>query len=167
MSEPAADGIAGRVVVVTGGAQGLGRAIVEALIPLRATVVVLDRNVEGAKEAAAAAGGRSRGIGCDVADTASVEAAASAVRAEYGGCDALVNNAGILPKRTLEDETAETWDQTMAVNLHGPVPVHAEVRRAHVRAGPRRDRQHRLDRRHRADRRRRRLLRQQGRASSR
>jgi len=120
MSEPAADGIAGRVVVVTGGAQGLGRAIVEALIPLRATVVVLDRNVEGAKEAAAAAGGRSRGIGCDVADTASVEAAASAVRAEYGGCDALVNNAGILPKRSLEEETAETWDQTMAVNLRGP-----------------------------------------------
>ncbi|MEO8697140.1 MAG: SDR family oxidoreductase, partial [Acidimicrobiales bacterium] len=55
-----------------------------------------------------------------VTSAVSVAGAVTATRNHYGHCDVLVNNAGILPKRLLEDETTETWDLTMAVNLRGP-----------------------------------------------
>jgi NAD(P)-dependent dehydrogenase (short-subunit alcohol dehydrogenase family) len=112
-----------QIVVVTGGAQGLGRAIVAKLTARGATLAILDVNAEGAQTAAEqvrAEGGKAVAFACDVADPASVRAAADQVMAEFGRCDALVNNAGILPKRTLEEETAEAWDLTMAINLKGP-----------------------------------------------
>ena len=114
---------AGRVVVVTGGARGLGRAIVRALTARGATLAILDRDADGATTAAeqtAAAGGNAAGFACDVADADSVDAAVAAVTGRFGRVDALVNNAGILPKRTLEEETTQTWDETLAVNLRGP-----------------------------------------------
>jgi NAD(P)-dependent dehydrogenase (short-subunit alcohol dehydrogenase family) len=113
----------GRVVVVTGGVQGLGRAIVRALAARRATLAVLDRNADGARVAAeqtVAEGGTAAGFTGDVADGDSVDAAVAAVLDRFGRVDALVNNAGVLPKRTLEEETAQTWDETLAVNLRGP-----------------------------------------------
>jgi glucose 1-dehydrogenase len=113
----------GQVVVVTGGAQGLGQAIVRKLHARGARIAILDRNLDGATAAAAeirADGGDAIAIECDVSDTASVIAAVAAVRSAYGRCDGLVNNAGSLPTRTLEDETAELWDLTLAINLRGP-----------------------------------------------
>lgn len=112
-----------RVVAVTGGAQGLGRAIVAALAAQGASLAVLDRNGDGAQTAAAetvTGGATAIGVTCDVTDMNAVEAAVAEVTARFGRVDALVNNAGILPRRPLAEETVETWEETLRVNLRGP-----------------------------------------------
>ena len=82
----------GKRAVVTGGAQGIGAAIARRLAAEGATVAVLDLDAARAGEVL---GAPHPGIACDVADTASVDAAFAAVRAALGGVDILVNNAGI------------------------------------------------------------------------
>jgi len=84
--------LTGKRAVVTGGAQGIGAAIARRLASEGARVAVLDLD---AAKAAAALGDPHSGFACDVADTASVDAAFAAVRATLGGVDILVNNAGI------------------------------------------------------------------------
>ncbi len=115
--------LADQIVAVTGGAQGLGRAIVAKLAARGTALAVLDINGEGAEAAAQQvrdAGGHAAAFACDVADPVSVRQVAEAVKAHFGRCDALVNNAGILPKKVLAEETADGWDLTMAINLKGP-----------------------------------------------
>lgn len=109
-----------KVVVVTGGAVGLGRQIAEDLVSLGARVVVLDRQVEDAAPGASTAWAEITPFRCDVSDPASVLDAKEFVANRFGRCDGLVNNAGILNKALLEEETPENWDRTMAVNLRGP-----------------------------------------------
>jgi glucose 1-dehydrogenase len=123
MNSRAEHDFAGSVIAVTGAAQGLGREVVRILSARGAAVAVIDRNREGAQETVdelVSAGGTASAIACDVADAASVEAAVAATVEALGGCDGLVNNAGILPKRLLQDETVEGWDETLAINLRGP-----------------------------------------------
>jgi NAD(P)-dependent dehydrogenase (short-subunit alcohol dehydrogenase family) len=112
----------GRVVVVTGAAGGLGGAISSRVADRGGFVVALDVDGGAAERAAAdirAAGGRAEPVQCDVTDQASVAAAAGAVLERHGRVDGLVNNAGILTKAPLADETLESWERTMAVNLRG------------------------------------------------
>jgi NAD(P)-dependent dehydrogenase (short-subunit alcohol dehydrogenase family) len=119
----AAPELAEQIVVVTGGARGLGRAIVTKLAARGTALAILDVNADGAEQAAQevrGGGGRAVAYACDVSDPESVQRVAALVQAEFGRCDGLVNNAGILPKRTLAEETADTWDLTMAINLKGP-----------------------------------------------
>ncbi len=110
----------GRVAVVTGGAQGIGRAIAERLLRDGATVWLLDRDIALARSTAAELGstGEAFAVPVDVSDLAEVEAAAAAV--DGGRIDILVNNAGIsgpnLP--TWEYPPAE-WARVLAVNLTG------------------------------------------------
>lgn len=115
--------LAGRGAVVTGGAQGLGKAIARRLAEAGASVLIGDRNADLA-HAAAAELSRS----CDatviatsleVTDPKSVAAAAGLAEAELGGLDIWVNNAGIYPNIPLLEMTDETWDQVMDVNLKG------------------------------------------------
>lgn len=82
----------GKRAVVTGGAQGIGAAIVRRLAAEGATVAVLDLSAE---TAAAVLPAPHIGLGCDVSDTASVDAAFAEVARQLGGIDILVNNAGI------------------------------------------------------------------------
>ncbi|MDE2619340.1 MAG: SDR family oxidoreductase [Sphingomonadales bacterium] len=84
--------LAGKRAVVTGGAQGIGAAVARRLAAEGAIVAVLDLDTDKAGAVLAAP---HRGFACDVADTASVDAAFAAVSEALGGIDILVNNAGI------------------------------------------------------------------------
>ncbi len=110
----------GRVIVVTGGARGIGRAIVERFTSEGATVVVGDLTNPGEVATDSDMASQCEWIPLDVADELSVLTFAESVAAGHGGVDVLVNNAGIMDTRTLADETAADWDLTMAVNLRGP-----------------------------------------------
>jgi NAD(P)-dependent dehydrogenase (short-subunit alcohol dehydrogenase family) len=113
----------GRVAVVTGGAQGIGLACVEALSEAGAYVYVADRNLKIAQEAQAAmkAKGYAAGvIEMEVTDSKQVDAAAVRVMAEKGRLDILVCNAGIARSQTpAEDVTDEHWLNVIDVNLNG------------------------------------------------
>lgn len=112
----------GRVVAVTGGGSGIGRAVACAFAQEGSHVVVLDRNADGAEATAAAVralGAQALALTCDVADAQSVQLAARASEAAFGPCDVLVNNAGIVVPASLATITAEQWNSVFSVNLTG------------------------------------------------
>jgi NAD(P)-dependent dehydrogenase (short-subunit alcohol dehydrogenase family) len=113
----------GRVAVVTGGAQAIGLACVEALSEAGAHVYIADRNPTAAAEgqaAMAAKGYKTDFIEMDVTNSARVDAAAAQVLNEKGRVDILVCNAGIARSETpAEDLTDEHWLNVLDVNLNG------------------------------------------------
>ncbi len=110
-------GLDGRVAVVTGGAQGIGKAIAAALRAAGAHVVITDRNVDAGRATAAELGCTFREI--DVTESGSVRAAVAAIVADHGRVDVLVNNAGIVRNTPAEDTPDEEWRSIMAVNCDG------------------------------------------------
>lgn len=108
----------GRVAIVTGSAQGIGRAIADKLAAEGASVVIADLNEEGAK-AAAASLPSAIGIRADVSDEASVKAMVQTAVETYGKLDILVNNAAIVPFTAWDDIDYAEWRRIMAVNLDG------------------------------------------------
>jgi sorbitol-6-phosphate 2-dehydrogenase len=109
----------GKVAVVTGGAQGLGRAISERLAGEGCDLVVGDVNEAGAKEAAAASGQRALGVRVDVTREADVEAMFDLAVRELGRVDVVVANAGILIAEPIEIADADRWHDVLDVNLWG------------------------------------------------
>ncbi|GGK11086.1 short chain dehydrogenase [Deinococcus malanensis] len=112
------------VVLVTGGASGIGRAIALAASAEGARVVIADIHSEGAERtlsALTAAHGEAIFLPCDVADDDQVRELIGTTVRHFGQLDVLVNNAGIggdnAPAHELD---LETWDRVMAVNLRGP-----------------------------------------------
>lgn len=107
--------------VVTGGGQGLGRAIAEALLRAGARVWMAERDAEAGTETCAelSALGPVEFVQTDVADLEAVEALRSRVAAT-GGLDLLVNNAGIMVRNPPEELTPQEWQRVLAVNLTGP-----------------------------------------------
>jgi 3-oxoacyl-[acyl-carrier protein] reductase len=85
----------GKVAVVTGGARGFGRSFGEALAARGAHVILADVDGDAAESAASELSDRVQAIALDVADASAVEATMSALGAQYGGIDLLINNAGI------------------------------------------------------------------------
>ncbi|GAA0832339.1 SDR family NAD(P)-dependent oxidoreductase [Streptosporangium amethystogenes subsp. fukuiense] len=115
----------GTVVLVTGGAQGIGRGITEAFHEAGATVVVADldetRTARVTAELAAVPGRSpaASAVRLDVRDPESVTAAFERVTALHGGVDVLVNCAGVYPNTPVLDMTAAEWDEVFAVNVRG------------------------------------------------
>ena len=113
----------GRVAVITGAARGIGFGIAQRFASEGARVAVLDLDEASAAEAArrlpAVEGARAIGIGCDVTDTESAEAAVDRVVSELDGIHVLVNNAGITRDNLLFKMTDDDWDAVMNVHLRG------------------------------------------------
>jgi NAD(P)-dependent dehydrogenase (short-subunit alcohol dehydrogenase family) len=110
--------LADRVAIVTGGAQGIGRAIAQRLHAEGATVVIAD--LQGHEEAAAELDGL--GVRVDVSQEADVAALAAGVLERYGRIDALVNNAGIyssLVPKPFEEIDVDEWRKVYDVNVLG------------------------------------------------
>lgn len=111
-----------RVAIVTGGGRGLGEAMAFALARAGASVVVANRTVSRAEEAAQkiiAEGGNAMAVQVDVADRESVDRMVSACLDKFGTIDILVNNAGITKRHPIIDFPDEDWDQVIDINLKG------------------------------------------------
>ncbi len=113
--------LAGKVAIVTGAAQGIGRGIAEVFAEEGAMVAILDWNVEAGTRTAAelSAGRRVIYVEADVSDEPSVERAVAQVASEFGALHVLVNNAAIFIFKGIE-ATVEDWQRVMAVNIMGP-----------------------------------------------
>ena len=115
-------GLDGRVAVVTGAAEGMGREIADLLARSGASVAILDRNSAGAAEVARAIdhlGGRALAIGMDLADERSIVAAVQQVAQQFAGIDILVNCAGIQNRELLTETSTELWDLVQSINSRG------------------------------------------------
>lgn len=110
----------GRTAIVTGGAQGIGRAIAEKLSAEGAAVAVADINEKGAVAAAEGLAGEAIGFRADVSDPGDVQAMVDATVARWGRVDVLVNNAAIVPFTPWDDVDLAHWRTIMSVNLDGP-----------------------------------------------
>jgi NAD(P)-dependent dehydrogenase (short-subunit alcohol dehydrogenase family) len=107
---------------VTGGASGIGLAIVRRLAIGGASVALLDLDEEAAGRVAAelrAEGSRVIGLGADVSDRAAVEKALEAVRGELGPIEIMVTSAGLSLNAPFLEVTVQDWDRVLAVNLTG------------------------------------------------
>ena len=138
MTEPVVDldfPLEGKAALVTGGASGIGAAIVSALVTKGARVAVVDLAEDAASAQAAAVGRGARGFRCDVSDPASVTATVDAVIAEFGRIDILVNCAGIVMLAPAEDLTLDAWDKTIDINLKGTFLVCQAAGRHMLAAG--------------------------------
>lgn len=108
----------GKVIVLTGGASGIGRECAVAYAREGATIAILDRNFETAQQAVTDLGNESTAFHADVSKGSDVEAAISAVLKQFGRLDAVHNNAGIVsPSCPLHETTEEQWDDLHAINL--------------------------------------------------
>jgi NAD(P)-dependent dehydrogenase (short-subunit alcohol dehydrogenase family) len=108
-----------KVAVVTGGARGIGRAIVERYVDEGAVVAIADLLTEDAEALAAGLGDRAFAVQLDVTKMDSIAAMVDAVVKRAGGIDILVNNAGIFDMGPVVEVTEKTWDLQFAVNTKG------------------------------------------------
>ena len=118
---PNAIDLTNRIAVVTGGAQGIGRAATERFIASGAKVAIWDFDEKLAAKTAKDLGASVKAYKCDVGDFASVEKARDATIKDFGRIDILVNNAGIAGAIATTWETkVEEWRNVMRINLDGP-----------------------------------------------
>ena len=119
-------GFAGRVVVVSGGATGMGRATVELLLERGARVALIDWTRQEAE--AIARSEKFRAYVANVSNEDQVQAAFSAIDRDFGPIHGLFSNAGVARTEALiHEESAQTWDEIMAINLRGTFLVVREA----------------------------------------
>jgi NAD(P)-dependent dehydrogenase (short-subunit alcohol dehydrogenase family) len=118
--------IKGKVILVTGGAQGLGAAICKSLAEDGAIVIPTDikpenlRKIEGEIREA---GGTAKGYPMDVSDEMQVMNTVEQIVVEFGKLDVVINNAGTDVTKSIEELSFEEWDRVLRVNLRGPFVV--------------------------------------------
>ena len=111
--------LSGRRVAITGGAQGIGRAIAQALIDAGCRVAIGDIQEDAVKQTAAELGASATGHRLDVTDAASFESFLDEASADLGGIDVLVNNAGIMPIGPFLAEDPAVIRRTIDIDLMG------------------------------------------------
>jgi pyridoxal 4-dehydrogenase len=109
-----------RVAIVTGGAQGIGKAIASKLSEEGASVTIADINEHGAKAAAEGLSGDGLGVRADVSSPDDVQATVDSTVERFGRVDVLVNNAAIVPFIPWDEVDLDHWRKIMSVNLDGP-----------------------------------------------
>jgi len=113
--------LTGKVVAITGGARGIGRATAAALLRKGAKVAIGDLDAELASRTAQELGGGTVALPLDVTDRASFEGFLAAVEERLGPLDVLVNNAGIMQLGRFVDEDDATAARQVDINLHGVI----------------------------------------------
>ena len=126
---PKPKALQGHVALVTGGASGIGRAIVQRLFDEGACVAIADRDLEGAKKLISELGGSERllAVAVDVTDEDQVASAVDATCLAFGGLDILVNNAGLSLSKSLVETTVKDWDLQHNVMARGSFLFSREV----------------------------------------
>jgi len=132
-SVPISFGLAGRVCIVTGGAQGIGEACIRRFSREGAKVVIADIDDSRGAVLARELGGLY--LHCDVGDKAQVDALVAQTMAAHGRIDVLVNNAGIFKAADFLDVTEADFDEVLRINLKGSFLVGQAVAREMARAG--------------------------------
>jgi len=110
----------GELVIITGAAQGIGRAMAEKFCKEGAKAAIVDINEEKGvlcAESIQSAGGDAHFFKCDVMCVEEISNCVKSIADKFGRIDILVNNAGILHTTPIEDVTEEEWDRMMAINL--------------------------------------------------
>lgn len=108
-----------KVAIVTGAADGIGKAIAKEFADEGAKVVIADINYDKAQETAAEIGTAALPLKVDVTDAKQVGKMVSDAIDHFGKVDILVNNAGVVRKGWVKDLPEETWDEVLTVNLKG------------------------------------------------
>jgi pyridoxal 4-dehydrogenase len=130
--------LAGRTALVTGAAQGIGKAIATRLAADGARVCVADLNGAGAETVAKGLGNGAWAMTCDISDPAAVAAVMAEIDKRAGGVDIVVNNASIVPFIAWDDVDLAHWRKLIDVNLTGPFIVSraaTDQMRAHGKKG--------------------------------
>lgn len=116
---------AGRAVVVTGAAQGIGRAIAERFHLAGASIYIVDRNAQAGRDTVGSmkcsTGAPVTLIHADLREENAIRRVATEVASRSKRIDVLVNNAGIEVEQSIDNLTVEAWERTLAVNLRAPL----------------------------------------------
>lgn len=113
--------LAGRRILITGAASGMGRATAELFEREGARVALLDRNVEGVTELASTLGAFA--FACDITSSTDVGKCVDEAVKVLGGLDGIVNAAGVFLARPFEEIDSDSWNRVITTNLNGPYYV--------------------------------------------
>jgi NAD(P)-dependent dehydrogenase (short-subunit alcohol dehydrogenase family) len=113
--------LSGKVVAITGGARGIGKATATALVRKGCRVAIGDLDLGLAEETAAGLGGGTIALALDVTDRASFEGFLAETERQLGPLDAVVNNAGIMPVTPFAEESEDSVRRQIDINLHGVI----------------------------------------------
>ncbi len=111
-----------KVVLVTGAAQGIGRAIAERFLSLDANLAAIDSNVARLEKSFGERGSHSANViplGCDITRKSEIQEVVDAILKQWGRIDVLINNAGIIRDHLISEMSEEDWDRVLEVNLKG------------------------------------------------
>jgi NADP-dependent 3-hydroxy acid dehydrogenase YdfG len=120
----------GKIILVTGGGQGLGAAICRTMAEDGAKVIAVDVNeakLQNTVKEISDSGGNIKSYSMNVGDEKNVEEVINQIIKEYGNIDAVINNAGIDYTKSIEEISYDEWNQVIKVNLTGPFNVSKAV----------------------------------------